>query len=107
MARFLSPDWFDEVAQPDPEPVLLTIRQVVTGGPDGEIRYAVLVGERGVSVSPEEPADADVTFMESWETASAIARGELAPQQAFADGRLRVEGDVRLLPTVLRRLSAE
>jgi hypothetical protein len=107
VARFLSPEWFAEVATPDPEPVLLTIRQVVTGGPDGEVRYAVRVGHDGRSIAPGEPADADVTFTESWETAEAIARGDLAPQRAFADGRLRVEGDVRLLPAVLGRLSAE
>ena len=107
MTRFLSAEWFDEVAGPDPEPVLLTIRQVVTGGPDGDVRYAVRIGEAGVAVVPGDPADADVTFTESWETALAIHGGELAPQQAFADGRLVVDGDIRLLPTVLQRLSAQ
>ena len=107
MARFLSPEWFDEVARPAPDPVLLTVRQVVTGAPGGDVRYALLVGASGATVSRDEPDEADVTFTESWETASAIANGELAPQQAFADGRLVVEGDVRLLPTVLQRLSAQ
>ena len=107
MARFLSPEWFAEAAGSDPGPALLTIRQVVTGGPDGEVRYTVRIGQAGVAIERDEPHDADVTFTETWETAEAIARGELAPQQAFADGRLRVAGDVRLLPAVLARLSAE
>ena len=105
MARFLSPEWFDEQAGADPDPVLLTIQQVVSGGPEGDRRYVVLVGTTGSSVRLGDAASPDVTFTESWETALAIHEGELAPQRAFADGRLRIEGDVRRLPEVLGRLA--
>ena len=107
MARFLSTDWFEERAGDDPDPVLLTIQQVVTGTPDGDVRYVVRVGRTGSSVRPGDAGAPDVTFTESWETALAIHEGGLAPQRAFADGRLRIDGDVRLLPAVLGQLSAE
>ena len=107
MARFLSAEWFDERAGDHPEPVLLTIQQVVTGTPDGDVRYVVRVGRAGSSVRRGEADGPDVTFTESWDTALAIHEGGLAPQRAFADGRLRIEGDVRLLPAVLGQLSAE
>ena len=107
MARFLSPEWFDEQAADDPDPVLLTIQQVVTGTPDGEVRYVVRVGPGGSSARRGEAPTPDVTFTESWETALAIHAGQLAPQLAFADGRLRIDGDARLLPAVLQRLSTE
>jgi putative sterol carrier protein len=58
--------------------------------------YVVRVEGGGVRAELGDAA-ADVTFFEDYETAAAIARGELAPQQAVMSGRLKVSGDVSAL----------
>ena len=95
MARFLTEAWIDALneaaaghAMP---PLSLTLRHVI-----GEVIYVVRVEGGAVRASLGD-APADVTFIEDYETAAAIARGELAPQQAVMSGRLKVTGDVSAL----------
>ena len=47
-----------------------------------------------VRVVSGEASDATVTFMQNWETATAIGRGELSAQGAFMTGLIRVRGDL-------------
>jgi putative sterol carrier protein len=100
VARFLSEAWFREVAAAgapaDREPVLV-LQQVVTGTPDGEVRYHVAVGEGRAVVVGGQAARADATFTQSYDTASAVARGELASQAALLAGRISVAGDMTSL----------
>jgi len=58
--------------------------------------HVVVAGGRAAVAAGEHPSP-DVTFTEDAATASAVARGELAAQQAFLDGRLRVAGRVGCL----------
>ena len=95
MARFLTQAWVDALneaaaghAMP---PLSLTLRHLI-----GEVIYVVRVEDGGVRASLED-APADVTFVEDYETAATIAGGELAPQQAVMQGRLKVSGDVSAL----------
>lgn len=106
MARFLSPDWMAEasaVAAEDPDVgtatagVHLVIQQVVTGGPDGDVRYIVTIDDGSVSLRAGEDDQASVTFTLSWETAVAMATGAMGGQEAFTTGRLRLRGDVDVL----------
>lgn len=106
MARYLSSEWFDEVnraAADDPRisvdtaGVHLTIQQVVSDGPDGEIRYAVKVRDGAVTVSPGDDPEADVVISEDWDTAVAVANGAMPAAQAFMTGRIRVSGNVAVL----------
>ena len=106
MPRFLSPEWIDEVGRTArSSPVLadattgvaLTVQQVVTDTPDGEVRYHVAVERGRVDVRPGQASDPDVTFTQDWQTAVAMSTGELSAQQAFMEGRLRVGGDVQAL----------
>jgi putative sterol carrier protein len=118
VARYLSPEWFDEVnaaAAADPDlsgatgSLRLVIQQVVTDGPEGDVRYAVRVEGGRVRVVPGDAADADVTVTEDHDTATAVARGELAAPAAFMTGRIRVTGDTGILmdaQPVLHRLDA-
>ncbi|MCA1845304.1 MAG: SCP2 sterol-binding domain-containing protein [Actinobacteria bacterium] len=103
MARFLSQEWIDEVntaargAGPavDARPgVRLVIQQVVAGGPEGDVRYAVRVAGGTVEVTMGEAPEADVVVTEDHETAVALSRGDLSPQAAFMTGRIRVSGDM-------------
>jgi putative sterol carrier protein len=100
VARFLSEAWFGEVAAAaapaDHEPALV-LQQVVTGTPDGEVRYHVAISEGRAVVGRGQAARADATFTQSFDTASAVARGELAPEAALLAGRIAVAGDMTSL----------
>lgn len=118
MARFLSPEWFDDVnaaaASDDVSAAVtpglrLVVQQVVTDGPDGDVHYTVRIEDGKVAVVPGEAADPDVTVTEDHATATAVAQGELAAPVAFMTGRIRVSGDTRVLLTAqptLHRLDA-
>jgi len=114
MARFLSPEWFDEVARPDARPRGgaverdaddLVLEQVVRDTPEGEVRYRVVVTAGtayleppATPATPAAPASpADLTITCSWETAAAMAQGQLSAQTALMEGRLRVRGDMARL----------
>lgn len=106
MARYLSDEWFDEVnraaADSDRLPddtagVQLTIQQVVTDGPDGDVHYTVRVAGGRVEVAPGHDPGADVTFTEDWDTARHVAAGQLSAPAAFMTGRIRVAGNVAVL----------
>ena len=106
MARFLSPDWISEVAstaaaREGPPPVApevaLTVRQTVRGGPEGDVSYSVRLAQGWVTVTPDDPGEADVEVSSDYETAVSISKGELSPAVALAAGLLRVGGKVGLL----------
>ena len=105
MARFLTDEWFADLrAAASTEEVgkaaagvELRLAQVVTGGPDGDRRYTVAVAGGTVDVRPGNGHPADATFTEDYETAAAIHRGDLSPQEAFMTGRIRVSGNIAAL----------
>jgi len=92
---FLSDAWVDALAAAasmatvDPT-VRLAVRQVV-----GDVSWTVRVADGRVSVDRDEAAD--VTITTDRDTAAALVRGELATQDAFAAGRLRLGGDLATL----------
>jgi hypothetical protein len=100
VARFLSEAWFQQVAAAGtpavPDPVLV-LQQVVTGTPEGDVDYHVTVGV-GRSALVAGPADhPDATFTQDWDTAAAVARGELSTEAALLAGRIAVAGDMASL----------
>jgi hypothetical protein len=104
LARFLSERWFADVqaAAPDPggEPVAV-LEQAVEGGPAGSVVYRVEMlpaGARIVWPVPDEAPAPALRITCGWDTAVAIARGELSTTRALMEGRLRVRGDLRRLP---------
>ena len=106
MAPFLSAEWLEQVAaaahdseelQAATAGVALTVQQVVTGGPDGEVAWHVRLGDGEVEIGSGRAPDAEVVITQSHETAAAIGRGGLSPAEAFASGRLKLAGQVGLL----------
>jgi hypothetical protein len=121
VARFLSPEWFAEVAQqsgpraaPGPEqPIDLVLEQVVRDTPDGEVRYRVVVSGLAAYIDPPATdvtngtatpppgtttqAPPDLTITCDWETATAMAQGRMSSQAALVAGRLRVKGNLARL----------
>jgi hypothetical protein len=132
VARFLSEAWFDEVesshngdhgaegsGRASGHEDHLVLEQIVTGTPEGQVSYLVVVAggrarvERrrvppGVEGAGGDRADADragadradadragvrLTITCDWPTATAIAQGRLSTQRALMQGRLRVRGN--------------
>ena len=102
MPRYLSLDWIDalsrEVAASDELRDLATttaigVTQVITGGPEGDVTYHLQVGDGIAAFGPGPAAPEDVRFDEDWQTAVAVATGELNAQEAFIKGRIRLTGD--------------
>jgi putative sterol carrier protein len=90
-----------------PAGIELVVQQVVVDA-DGEeeLAYAVRIGGGTVAVTEGRADDADVTFTQDRDTATAIAAGELSAQAAFLAGRLRVGGDLRAALDNARELAA-
>ncbi|HSL58933.1 MAG TPA: SCP2 sterol-binding domain-containing protein [Acidimicrobiales bacterium] len=106
MARFLSAEWVADLdrAARTSAPLAaatadldLVIEQVVTGGPDGDVAFHLVLrgGEaRAVAGRADAPT---ITFTQPWAVARAVARGEESAQGSFMSGDLRVGGDVAAL----------
>jgi hypothetical protein len=122
VARFLSEAWFDEVEAAgigdygadgpgratDPDDHLV-LEQIVTGTPEGEVSYLVVVSggrarveRRGAPTGGDtgggdtgggDTAGVRLTIVCDWPTATAIAQGRLSTQRALMQGRLRVRGN--------------
>lgn len=99
MARFLSAEWFAEVAageEPDDHHPVAVLEQVVDGTPEGRVAYRIELADgraRVVWPVPEPAPGPDLRFTSDWATAVAIAQGELSTQRALMQGRLRVSGN--------------
>jgi len=111
MARFMSPEWFEQVAAKQaPADCGPAIDVVVTGAPVGEIAYRVVLGNDGAKiVAPGRIAASktppQVRFAADYETVAAIASGKLPTYDALLEGRVRVSGDAAVLLAHLELLA--
>ena len=100
MAKFLSQEWLDEgrkLAQEFPERPGATARMqfAVTGGPDGDVKYyQVLDNGKILESTLGEDANADFTMTSSYDDTVKIQKGELDPNAAFMQGRMKVTGNM-------------
>ncbi|MDQ6840761.1 MAG: SCP2 sterol-binding domain-containing protein [Actinomycetota bacterium] len=100
MERFLSPAWFDLATrdnEPAADPAGVVLQQVVTGAPDGEVRYQVIIGDGRATIHMGSPTEADMTFTSDYDTAAAVASGALSTETALSEGRIRVSGDLNCI----------
>lgn len=73
----------------------IRVQHVVSGGPDGEVAYVVEVVDGQVaSASPGVDDAADLTLAERHDDAVQMRAGELAPDDAFMRGRVKVTGSM-------------
>ena len=77
--------------------VTLTVQQNVTGGPEGDKSYFMKIDGGDAQLAIGEAEGADVTITQDYETATAIAKGELNAQNAFMTGKLKVAGNMAKL----------
>ncbi len=106
MIRYLSLDWInalsDEVTASDhmreiAESYSIGVTQVVSDGPEGDVTYHLSVGDGGASFGAGPADPEDVKMEQDWDTAVAVATGELNAQEAFITGRIRLFGDQQKL----------
>ena len=106
MIRYLSLDWIAalsaQVAASDQMREIASshtigVTQVVRNGPEGDVTYHLCVadGEASFGAGPADPED--VKMEQDWDTAVAVATGELNAQEAFIGGRIRLFGDQQKL----------
>lgn len=107
MPKWLTQPWFDvqlELGKDQPERPGATARMqyVLTGGPDGEVRYCwVLEDGRMVEDRLGQLDDPDLTLTMTYEDARKIQSGELDEQAAFMQGRVKVDGNMAKLMALL------
>ena len=105
MARYLSPEWFDDLnaaARKRPQegparPARLSLQQVVTGSPDGEVRYWVRLDDGRVSAGLGEAESPDAVISQSYDTAVGVVKGDIRVQTALMSGEIRLAGDIATL----------
>jgi putative sterol carrier protein len=106
VVRYLSLEWIDALTSEVADSAELGdlaaehtvgVTQVVTDGPEGTVIYHLQVGDGSArfGAGPADPED--VRFEQDWQTAVAVATGELNAQQAFITGRIRLYGDQQKL----------
>lgn len=105
MVAYLSDEWLEqagralagstELAERTAD-LDLAITYEVTGAPGGKVVYTVSF-DHGATTVRAGLADAPVSFVLDYDTAAEIARGDVAAQAAFMQGRLKLVGDVNVL----------
>ena len=75
----------------------LAIQFETEDGPDGDVNYFLKSSGGTSNMAIGELDDADVTVKQSYETATAIAKGDLNTQTAFMTGKLKVSGNLAKL----------
>ena len=108
MAKYLTQEWLDESRklaedQPVRPGATAKMQYVVTGAPEGEdIKYYwVLEDGKLLESQVGEAADADFTLTMSYEDAKKVQQGELDPNAAFMQGRMKVSGNMAKLMSLL------
>ena len=107
MHKYLTQEWLDaqrELAQEFPERPGASARMQyhVTSGPEGDVKYYWVVDngkllESGLGDDP----DAEFTLTLSWDDSVKIQKGELDPNAAFMQGRMKVTGNMAKLMSLL------
>jgi hypothetical protein len=102
VARFLTPEWLEEMQRVADEvdvPVetAIVVAHEVTGTPDGDVCFRFAAADGRLTLTWATTADAQITLLDDYATAVAMATGVLPAQQAVAEGRLKLRGDVGAL----------
>ena len=104
--RYLSLDWIEAIGTRAAENAHLQslgstlnigITQMVSDGPEDTVFYHLQVRDSAVTFGAG-PADPEhVRLEQEWETAVAVATGEMAAEDAFITGAIRIGGDAQML----------
>lgn len=104
--RYLSLEWIDALTAAVAASEEMTraaancsiaITQVVTGTPDGDVTYHLVVSDGHARFGAGPAENEDVRMEQDWDTAIGVAQHAVNPQDALIDGKIRLGGD----PTTL------
>jgi putative sterol carrier protein len=107
VTKWLSAEWFDETRamaadQPAHPGLSAAIQYEITGGPDGDVSYYwVLEDGRLTDSARGSVVDPDVTLTMAWDVATAMQQGEIDPNVAFMQGRMKVGGSMSVMMSLL------
>lgn len=107
MTKWLSTEWFDQTRamaaeQPEHPGLSARIQYELTGGPEGDASYYwILEDGRLTSSALGSIDDPEVTLTIGWADAMAMQRGELDPNVAFMQGRMKVAGSMGVMMALL------
>ncbi|MEX0663744.1 MAG: SCP2 sterol-binding domain-containing protein [Acidimicrobiia bacterium] len=105
--KYLTQEWLDEARehakdQPERPGASTTIQYVVTGGPDGDIKYYwVLENGKLLESQLGDIAEPEITMTSTYDDAVRIQQGELDPNAAFMQGRMKVAGNMGKLMSLM------
>lgn len=100
MVKYLSSEWMDlfkDLAADFPETPGATARlqYVITGGPDGEVRYFhVIDNGHTVEHALGDDPETEVTLTSSYDDKLKVDKGELDANAAFMQGLVKVTGNI-------------
>lgn len=100
MPKYLTQEWLDEARQlaedqPERPGASATMQFVVTGGPDGDVKYYWRLQDGVLAeASVGELPDAEVTMTTGYQDSVAIQKGELDANAAFMQGKTKVTGNM-------------
>ena len=107
MSKWLTQEWLDETrkmgeSQPERPGATARMQYIITGGPDGEVRYYWIL-ENGKLLESKlgDLPDADFSMTQSYEDAMKIQRQELDANAAFMQGRIKVAGNMAKLMSLM------
>jgi putative sterol carrier protein len=107
MSKWLSQEWLDETkkmadGQPERPGASARMQYVITGGPDGEVKYYWILENGKLNESQlGELSDAEVIMTQTYEDAQKIQKGELDANAAFMQGRIKVSGNMAKLMALM------
>jgi putative sterol carrier protein len=101
--KYLSQEWLDAlreaaVDQPERPGASARIQYVVSGGPDGDVKYYWILEDGKLLESALGTIDdADITLTLTYEDSVKVQHGELDANAAFMQGRMKVAGNMAKL----------
>ena len=107
MSKYLTQEWLDETAkmgdsQPERPGASARMQYVITGGPEGDIKYYWIL-ENGKILESKlgELPDSDFTMTLTYDDSVKVQKGELDANAAFMQGRMKVTGNMGKLMTLM------
>jgi putative sterol carrier protein len=73
-----------------------TIQQVITGA-EGTTNYWITIGDGKIDLGVGDIDGEDATITQSYDSAAALAKGELSPVTAFMTGKLKIAGNMGMI----------
>ena len=107
MPKYLTQEWLDvqrELAQefPDRPGATARMQYVVTGAPDGDVKYLTVVDNGKITENQlgEDP-NAEFTLSSTYDDSVKMLQGELDANAAFMQGRVKVTGNMGKLMSLM------